>query len=322
MTGGRARYALETPGARLTLHGGLLLGRSLDCDVVIPDEQVSRHHAIVRATDGGVEVVPLSGPVALNGAPVGAATALSVGDELDLHGRRFVLRHAAEAPPEQETLWFVERDRGLLVSIGDERFTVGGGDDDRLVIAGWERCAIALERVGEHVVAEVFVDGVTLDRARQPGDIVTVASGSSVVHRGASFRVLALPADPSKPTRRPAFDEAITEASLTFLPRGGRLAVTAGARTLRLYLAEKRCDFIACLLQPPKPYEVGAPVPDEVIAARLWPGGRGGRTDINTLIWRLRKDIAAAGFDGLSLLDRAAGGVSLRLAPGARVSVA
>ncbi len=318
----RARYWLETPGARLPLHaGGALLGRSVDCDVVIADERVSRHHAIVRVVEDGIEVVPLGGAVTRDGALVEGVARLIEGDAFGVFEHRFVLRSAPEPPAEPAVMWFIERDRGVLVPLGDGRFTVGGGADDRLQLPTWEPGAVALERMGETLVAEVIVDDVTTDRPRALGDVVTLASGATVTHRGVSIRVLALPTSPSKPTHRTIVDELPTAVSLALLPRGGRLTVTVGARSARVYLADKRCDLLAILLQPPTPYVVGELLPDETIVARLWPGGRGDRTDINTLVWRIRKDLAAAELGGAPLLDRSNGGLTLRLAARAQVSI-
>jgi hypothetical protein len=178
-----------------------------------------------------------------------------------------------------------------------------------------------LEVVGDRLTLEVNVDGVSVDAPTQPGDIVTLRSGATVAAKGMSFRAISLPADPSKPTTRPMFDELPTAVTLRFLPRGGNLSVTVGTHTRRLYLADKRCDLVACLLQPSAPYAVGDIIPDTALSARLWGVTRGGRTDINTLVWRVRKDLAAAGMEDVPLLERSRGGVRLRLADGARVSV-
>lgn len=318
----RPRHWLETPGSRLPLHdGGALLGRSVDCDIVIADERVSRHHAIVREVEDGVEAVTLGGAVTRNGAPVEGAARLSDGDELGVLDHRFVLRSAPEPPPEPSALWFVERDPGVLVPLGDRRFTVGGGADDGLQIPTWEPGAVALERVGDGLVAEVLADGVATDRPHAPGDMVTLRSGANVTHRGVAIRVLALPASPAKPTHRSSVDELPWAVSLALLPRGGRLSVSVGGRTARVYLADKRCDLFVCLLRPRPPYVVGEPLPDDVILSRLWPGDRASRTDINTLVWRIRKDLAAAYLADVPLLERSNGGLCLRLAAGARVSI-
>jgi hypothetical protein len=233
----------------------------------------------------------------------------------------FTLRSEAVADVQPADPWFIERDPGVLLAVGGERLTVGSGPDDRLVIPSWEPAAVALEVVGDRLTLEVNADGVIADGPTQPGDLVTLHSGATVSARGVSFRALSLPSDPSKPTTRPMFDELPTAVTLTFLPRGGNLSVTVGARTRRVYLADKRCDLVASLLQPIAPYAVGDLIPDAALSVRLWGVSRGGRTDINTLVWRVRKDLAAAGMEDVPLIERTRGGVRLRVADGARVGV-
>lgn len=321
----RPSYWLETRDARVSIQGGsALVGRSRDCDVVLLDERVSRHHALFRVVEEGVELIALGQlPVVVNGVPVGAARRLTEGDVVDVAGVTFTLRRADPVESAADVHWFAERTAGVLVRVGAERLTVGGGAGDHLAIPGWGPGAVALATVGSRLVAEVLSEGVAIDGPpRGLGDLVTLRSGARVEHRGSSFRVLALPADPSRPTRKPDLDALPNAVTLTFLPRGGQLAVTVGARILKLYLSEKRCELVACLIQPPTPYAAGELIPDAVIASRLWPSGGGGRTEINTLVWRVRKDLASAGFDDVSLIDRAGGGLRLCLAEGGRSAIA
>ena len=319
----KLRYLLETPTTRLQLNGGsALIGRSLDCDVVIADARVSRHHALVRVVEEGVELVPLGTHLlGLNGETPEAPRLLREGDVVSVAEHRFTLRSEAVAESTPADPWFIERDPGVLLAVGVERLTVGSGPTDRLVIPSWAPAAVALEVVGDRLTLEVNADEVEVDGPTHPGDIVTLHSGAIVSARGVSFRALSLPSDPSKPTTRPLFDELPTAVSLTFLPRGGNLSVTVGARTRRVYLADKRCDFVATLLQPFAPYAVGDLIPDAALAVRLWGNTRGGRTDINTLVWRVRKDLATAGMEDVALIERTRGGVRLRVADGARVGV-
>jgi hypothetical protein len=45
------------------------------------------------------------------------------------------------------------------------------------------------------------------------------------------------------------------------------------------------------------------------------------RTDLNTLVFRLRKDLLKAGIDGTRVIEREAGGVCVRLDPETLVEV-
>jgi len=70
----------------------LVIGRSSDCDVAIDDRAISRHHARLRRTIEGWDVLDLGSTNGtwLNGRRITSAVALP-GDELDLANRRFVL---------------------------------------------------------------------------------------------------------------------------------------------------------------------------------------------------------------------------------------
>ena len=89
------------------------------------------------------------------------------------------------------------------------------------------------------------------------------------------------------------------------------------------YLAGRRCDLAACLLEPPGPYEAGELIPDEVVIERVWPDGTTARSAVGVLLHRLRRDLVHAGLDGAALVVRAEGGGATKFAvpPGASVVV-
>jgi hypothetical protein len=315
------RHWLRTDDARLPLDGGsLLIGRNFDCDIVLSGERVSRHHALVRVTDAGVEVVALGGGPTMFGAkPVEGAQPLRVGDRFEIDGHTFSLEADALAA-EPGHHWFIEPTPGVLVRVAGERVTVGGGDDD-VAVSAWPASAVALAALGERLVLEANVADVRVGRALDVGEMVHVESGELIACGAVALRVVALPADPSKPTAVTAADEPVTSAVLSFFPRGGRLALRVGARERKVYLAEKRSELVALLLQPPPPYAAGDFVPDAVLLDRLWPGGEASRTDLNTLLWRVRRDFADAGLDRVNLFERKGGGLRVRLPPGSRAEV-
>lgn len=318
----RRQHWIEFAGARVSLDGGcVLVGRNPDCDVVLPDARVGRHHALFRAINGGVEVVPLGGrSMVVNGASQEGTRTLADGDRVEIEGHVLVAR-VTGTRPDAELQWYLERDGGVLVRLSGERASVGGGSDDQVVILAWPPGALALTIMGARLVLEACVEGVTLTRALSEGEMLNVASGQRITLGGDSVRVLALPADPSKPTASPSPDEPVLSAVLTYLPRGGRLALRIGNRERKVFLSEKRCDLVACLLQPPPPYVAGEFIPDAVLAARLWPGAFAGRTDINTLLWRARKDFADAGLDCVTFFERKGGGLRAKIVEGGRADV-
>lgn len=315
------RYWLRTDSTRVPLDGGsLLIGRNFDCDIVLQGERVSRHHALVRVVEAGVEVVSLgSSPTLLDGKPVEGVSTLRAGDRVEVDGHVFSLEPDALAT-EPSLHWFVEPAPGMLVRVAGERITVGGGDDD-VVIAAWPPSAIALAALGERLVLEANAAGVRVGQPLDVGEMIHVASGEQIACGAVALRVVALPADPSKPTAVTGADEAVTAVVLAFFPRGGRLSVHVGARERKVYLAERRSELVALLLSPPMPYLPGDLIPDTVLLDRLWPGGLATRTDLNTLLWRVRRDFAEAGLDRVNLFERKGGALRVRLPPGARVEV-
>ena len=79
---------------RVPMQGGsVLVGRSLDCDVVLTSDAVSRHHALFRVVEDGVEVIPL-GPrgVTVNGAHCTEPSALRSGDAVEVVWHRLLVR--------------------------------------------------------------------------------------------------------------------------------------------------------------------------------------------------------------------------------------
>lgn len=69
-----------------------VIGRSADCDISVDDDMISRHHARIRRTMDGWDVLDLGSTNGtwLNGRRITSAVALR-GDELELADRRFVL---------------------------------------------------------------------------------------------------------------------------------------------------------------------------------------------------------------------------------------
>ena len=285
-------YWLDGPDGRVLIRrGSLLLGRSPDCDVVLPDATVSRHHALLRVGDGGVELVPLGrAPVLRNGAPCAAVTALREGDALSVCGHDFRLV-ATPAPPEPAPalVWALTRSGAAQHRVKESPFTVGGAASDHLVVEGWPPAALTFTVAPRSLALEANVAGVRCGHALAEGEVTAVAPGARIALDGQELRVLALGHDPEAPTAPLPTPDLPRRATLLFLPRGGRLTLDVGGRELTAWLADRRCDLIATLLEPGAPFAAGEIVPDEVLFRRVWPGGEPGRTELNTLVFRARK---------------------------------
>lgn len=317
-------YWLESDGGRVLIGpASVLVGRSPDCDIVIADPRASRHHALFRAAEDGVEVLPFGRqPVIVNGAEHVTPTMLRAGDRVVCAGISFVIVQATPSQaPEPDVLWGIERTSGALFRVAQSPFRVGGAADDHLIVVGWPPTVFALHVVGNALDLEAVREGVTVGGPLDPGECVNLRPGARIGYGSQWLRVMALPRDPTKVTESPSSEHAPTGAELRFLPRGGRLTVRYGARALSVYLADRRCDLVACLLQPPPPFAPGEHVPDETLLERIWPQQAQGRVELNTLVFRTRKDLIKAGIDGAALLERAGGGVRFRLAPRAAVCV-
>ena len=92
--------------------------------------------------------------------------------------------------------------------------------------------------------------------------------------------------------------------------RAGRAELAAGHTGAAARAAERARAVFADL-----------DIPDEVLLPRIWPDGRAGRVELNTLVFRVRKDLVRADIDGPALLDRGDGATRFRLFDGAAVSL-
>lgn len=312
-------------GRLLVRHAGLLIGRSAECDVVLADARVSRHQLLLRPTDDGVEATVLGrAPVQVNGAPVAASATLRDGDAIGLLGKTFrVVSSAAPTTRTDAFVWGVEVREGAFCRVVESPFTVGGGAGDHLQVPRWPPGLLALTAVQRALVLEASQPGVALNGdVLQEAQVASVQPGAVATFLGQSVRFVAAPVASELETV-PSEDDALPRlARLEFLTRGGRLTLGFGAWERTLWLADRRCDLVAALLFPPPPYAAGDPIPDEVLFPRVWPDGRAGRVELNTLVFRIRKDLVRADVDGATLVDRGDGATRFRLRDGATATLA
>lgn len=324
----RPRYWLVlATGERFAITAsGVMIGRSPRCDVVIDDASASRRQAIVVDSDVGPVVVPLGrAPTLVNGVEVEREQRLADGAELRLPG---LVARVVSGMSGILTLptWVVRTDGGARFGLARSPFVIGGSAAADLRITGWPAEAVRFtfhDELSMLALVPVELDG----RPVAAGARVALVAAASLTCAGTTIAVMPADADVG-----PGADDsgdlarllAPTLATVEFLPRGGRLTVSAGGRQVVVYLAEKRCDLIAVLLQPPAPLAAGEYISDDVVLPRLWPGRVMSRVDLNTLLHRTRGDITQAGLPGAALVQRAPGGNATRfvLAPGATVRCA
>jgi FHA domain-containing protein len=100
-TGGRLVSLVDGKEYAISAHGASI-GRDAACDVVVPDSQVSRHHAEIVATDDGYDVQDHStNGVFVNGIRIQGTQRLARSDVLRVGGEefRFYADVAAAAKP-------------------------------------------------------------------------------------------------------------------------------------------------------------------------------------------------------------------------------
>jgi hypothetical protein len=73
-------------GERWVIRGPMLVGRGEDCDIVIPDRKISRHHARLRPASAGLTIEDLESKNGTyhNGNLINAITPLADGDVLQI----------------------------------------------------------------------------------------------------------------------------------------------------------------------------------------------------------------------------------------------
>ena len=318
------QHWLESGDGRVPIRtGALLIGRSPDCEIVIPDARVSRHQLLVRANEGGVELVLLGrAAVTVDGAALNSHATISAGALISLCGRQFrVVTTPVTASAAPSVEWALETREAPLHRVSRSPYTVGGGADDDLHLPGWPPALLCFRTVQRALVLEVSQGGVHCGAPLQEGEVVTLRAGMKVKYLDRTLRVLPVPREATALTAPEEGEELPRRVLLEFLPRGGRITVSYGSWERTVWLADRRCDLIATLLAPPPPFAPGDALPDEVLFPRVWPGGMQGRVELNTLVFRTRKDLVRADLDGGTLLHRAEGTVRFCLAPGAEVVV-
>ncbi len=319
-------YWLDTAQGRVAIGATkVLIGRSPDCTIVLEGPQVSRYHAVVRLSEAGAEMLPLGRePVLINGAERRSLTALRAGDVVDVCGWTFRVGEdeTAAEPAEVKVAWFLERETGLLHYLTGPTYRVGGDARDDLIFVGWEPSVFAIDVGAEAPVLAALRSDVWCERVLAAGERVELADESRIRYRDELLTVRARQVEVAGVTApSPGAAKAAVRVVLEFMPRGGQLTVEIGGQVHTTALSERRCDLVACLLRPPSPFAPGELIPEDLLCARVWPGERNGRVELNSLLYRLRQALAEEGIDATALFDRRGGGLRFCLAPGAVVTV-
>jgi len=302
--------------AKRITPGGLLIGRFPSCDMVTRSPKSSRRQALVYLDNGPRVAVMGRGQVTVNGTEIEIDEALDEGVKLEVGDLVLEVVHEG-AGGEAETsaaIWVLESPDGGLFSFSHSPFHVGGSDTDDLRIEQFPDHALTFRSSdgGLEVVSGVSaeIDG----EAVEEGAIVRLKRGSIIVIDDIRVKIVTGGDFGTGSTVALEADEipGARAVRLEFLPRGRRLHVHAGGEEQSVYLTDRRCDFIAVLLQPPPPMNPGDYIPDEQLWNRVWGKQPSGKKTLHVLLHRLRKDLDRVGLHGAELLERAEGGGATR----------
>jgi hypothetical protein len=327
--GGRQVWWLRAPdGSRRRIGAaGLLIGRGPDCDIVLRSAEASRAQALVHLAGDMPHLVHMGrAPTTLDGQTLEGSTQLAPGGRVNVPGLELIVDLDRDPAPPPEPTWVVEHVGGELFGVGADELSVGGSQTDDLSIPGLPNGALKFLSTAGALSVELGTEGTIDQQPASVGDIEALRSGNVVRVGDQAFRVVtggdqSVKSTAGISTHPEGLDAVPTVARLEFLPRGGRLHLELRGATLSTYLADRRCDLVACLLSPPPPYAAGEFVPDDIVAGRVWPGQMKSRTDLNVLVHRVRKDLVRAGVEGCTLLARAPGGGATRFSVAADATV-
>jgi len=282
---------------------GVLIGRSPDCDMVLPDPRTSRHHALVREGISGPILIPLGrNPTLVNGARVAQVMPLQDGDKLGFPGLKLEVILNTRIRATGRT-WLAARERGTVMTTIRGATALGGGPDDDLIVPGWPPGAAHLDLVGRSLIATFHQPG-TLDRVEHPADaVVQLTSGNLLAFGGERLRLL-VQRDHSQSTMMSLETEEY--APLEFVrytpqgKKGGVLELAFDGQQVSVELSELRARVVGALI-----HAGGEPLSDEtLIPIAFPPPQRRTARDLELLIHRLRTTLLQEGLDPYRIIGR------------------
>jgi len=306
-------------GSKVRIAGaGVLIGRGLDCDVVLREPSASRQQALVHVTSEGPRVVAMGRAPTRVGDEKVDNVALSEGDTIEVPGLTMAVEVELSEPEEVEPAWVMRVIGGSMFGVGETPLTLGGGASDDVHFDDLPPGALCFQSAQERLFVELGMEAVVgrNPRPHQAGEVLPLEPGTVIVVRGHRVQVLTSGRLHTEATVGPEAHIRIsspTQVHLQPLPRGARLHVEIGGQQHSAYVSDDCRDLVACLLSPPEPHRPGDLVPDEIVLDRIWPGQNKSGSDLNLLLHHLRRDLVRAGLDGVELVRRAPGGGATRL---------
>lgn len=300
----------------------VVVGRRADCGLVLDDPGISRRQVLFQRDGDGVLVALMGrGEVRIDGVLLSDTAHLSGDASFELGEQRLRLVCEQEHGKAPTARWALESAAGLM-GLREGANRVGGGRDD-LAVPGWPSGAATIWVTPHSVEVELTARGRVAGQEVGPGGAVVLQPGEHIEFSGTRLRLTPVMTGGEASTCLPGQPTLPDNVHLEFSARGGVLTLGFGSTTGGLYLAERRCALVAALLRP----RHGGPgdyVETDELVSRVWPNRPGkGRTDVNVLVLRTRRDLVKAGLPGARLLVGAEGGLAtaFAVAPGARVVV-
>ncbi|MFZ5476252.1 MAG: FHA domain-containing protein [Myxococcota bacterium] len=289
------------------------VGRHLDNTLVLADEDVSGHHAVVVASPTGPLVRDLrsTNGTFVNGVRVADEAPLRDGDEVRL-GAACLLRVREAVEVGDTPLALTDLTAGTVHPLAGERVYVGSKPGSHVELAKGPPRAATLT---VHPGGEVWLDTPEEARPVALGEVFEVAGHALRIDPAAARTRTTL--TEFAPARFPYTIEASLDgpggpsATLRDPREGTAHTVTAETRaTLLFVLARRRREDLVAGIRE----DAAGWMDDEDVLVAVW--GRGAERQAasgwSVLLHRLRRELEAAGFEP-SFLEKRRGAVRLRL---------
>lgn len=300
----------ERPGPRFLIGGRVFfIGRGRQCDLMLPDEAVSTRHMAIWTGDGKLFVEDLRSRngTRVNGRPLQGRAEVAVGDLIELGASaRLRVHTATEArDSEQHEMPLVEDvASGALFPIRKERFVFGSAAAAEIYLSDAPKAAAVLLI---HSNGEVWL-------GQEDGRDVAVLHGETFEVLGRTYR-LRLPESDLRLTRELVTASYPYSLSATLDGVSGPVAVLrhdelghtlelrAETRAVLMYLLGRK--WLEDTRASVPPLDRGWLAEGDAITG-IWgrAAGNNPSTALNVLVWRVRKDMEARGFDPWCLEKR------------------
>lgn len=320
-------FVLLSDGSSLLIPAtGLTLGRDPACDLVTRSAHVSRRQARIDLRAEGPCLTNIGrAPVLVDEKPVEGSMLVRDGQRIEAGGLRIRVmgQHAMEV--ESSPRWLLRSPDGPLIGVARSPFVVGSGPSVDLTLQGSPPLAAELRGLPRTLAVEFLATGTLDGILVEAGEVHALRPGVTMAWGPCALQVVTGGSYASLESTALDDDGLPSRVQLCFLPRGGRLSLTIAGRKQEFTVTGKRCDLVAALLRPPPPLTPGEFVSDEILLRRVWPTQPNmGRTNLNMLIHRLRRDFVRERIDGCHLIERAplGGATRFRLLANAVVELA